>query len=74
MPKDPEMRRKSELRILRDKITSVNTSLRNIQNIPVDRFKIQSLVAKLKEMTITRPPSAMIESTRKEFDEIKKKV
>jgi predicted RNase H-like nuclease (RuvC/YqgF family) len=36
------------MKILKDKITSVNNGLRNLHKVPVDRFKIQSLIERLQ--------------------------
>lgn len=74
LPKDPVLRKQSELKILKDKIASVNNSLRNIRSISVDRFKIKSLVERLQEAGLEQPPSTVIKETRREFEEVSRKV
>ena len=68
------MRRQSELKILKDKISSVNNGLQNVRNIPVDRFKIQSLVERLQDVGVEQPPSTIIRETRREFEEVSRRV
>lgn len=68
------LRRKSELKILKDKISSVNSGLRNVSNIPVDRFKIRSLLERLQDIGVSQPPSTIIRETRREFEEVSRRV
>lgn len=48
MPKDPILRKKAELKILREKINAINSRLANVNNITINKNKVQGLINKYK--------------------------
>jgi len=59
LPKDPNLRKKAELKILREKVHSVNSRLGCLNEIVINKAKIQSLIEKYKDSV---RPSKMSES------------
>jgi hypothetical protein len=46
LPKDPELRKEAEKKVLREKITNVNKRLTEVDKVDVSKAKIQALLKK----------------------------
>ena len=75
LPKDHLLRKEAEVKILKEKINSVNNRLKESDKVVVNKAKIDMMVEKFKNTTkLSKCSEELLKEKNRQFEEDKKRV